>query len=816
METLLKDLRYAARMLLKGRIVTLIAILALTLGIGANTAIFSVINAVLIKPLPYPQPERLVRIFEKSPQFQQMSASYLNFLDWRRESKSFEHIALFRYQDFNITGAHEPERVGGRVISADFFSVLGVHPVLGRDLRAEDDVPGAGPVVILSHGFWQRHFGGDPNILDKPLMVNGKVYTVIGIAPANFKFYAAADLFAPIGIQDDVSLKARDFHPGLQVIARLRDGVTVFEAENEMQAIASALERQFPASNTGQSVTLVSMHEDIVGNIRPVLFLLFGAVALVLLIACANVANLLLARAATRRKEMAIRTALGAGRWRIVRQLLSENILLSMLGGGLGLLLAIWGTDALISLIPDTIPRADDVSLDARVVLFTFLLSVLTGTLFGLVPALQVSKPDLNETLKEGGRGAAAMMRPGVRSALVVVEMVVALVLLVGAGLLIRSLWAVGNVTPGVNPQNALTMQIPLSPNVYDDAAKIRAFYDRLLDHLNTSPGVEAAGLTNNMPFVGEDSEAPFWTGNGPRPAPEEIKWGLFSTVSPGYIQAMGIPLVKGRFFSEQDSKNSRPVTVIDDQLARGLFHETDPVGQRLTIPGNNQFPDIPFEIIGVVGHVKHWGLEFDAGAKIQYQYYMPVAQVPDPFLPLLGSSMRLVVRTKGDPAEMAGPVKAGIHAIDSDQPIATVRTMEQVLADSLAQRRFTMLLLGLFAALALLLAALGIYGVMSYGVAQRTRELGVRMALGASGADVLRMVVGQGMRLAGTGVLIGLIVAFALTRFMTSFLFGISPTDPLTFAAISLFLTGVALAACIVPALRATKVDPMSALRYE
>ncbi len=812
METLTKDLRYAVRMLLKGRMVTVIALLALTLGIGANTAIFSVINAVLIKPLPYPQPEQLVRVYEKSPQFEQMSVSYLNFLDWQRESKAFEHMAVFRHQSFNITGGAEPERVNGRLISADFLATLGVRPAMGRDLRAEDDRRGAGPVVMLSHGFWQRRFGGDLNILDKPLTINGKDYTVVGILPASFKFYSPVDLFVPIGVQDDVSLQVRDFHPGLRVIARLRQGATLAEARDEMQGIAAALEQQYPASNTHQGVAMVTMHDDLVHDIKPVLLLLLGAVGLVLLIACANVANLLLARAAARQKEMAIRTALGASRWRIVRQLLTESVLLSAIGGGLGLLVAMWGTDALIALIPDTIPRADDIGLDARVMLFTLFISALTGCVFGLIPALHVSKPDLNEALKEGGR-TAATMRQGVRNALVVVEVGFALVLLIGAGLLIRSLMAVRNVAPGVNPQNVITMQIPLSSNVYDDATKVRNFFDHMLERLQATPGVQAVAITANMPFIGDDSEAPFWVGNGPRPAPEAIQWALMNPVSAGYAEAMGIPLKRGRFITRQDTKDTPHIAVIDEYMARDLFPGEDPVGKRMTIPGNDKMADIPFEIVGVVGHVKHFGL--DAQKEIPFQFYMPYVQIPDDFITgFLG--MGLVARTAGDPLAAVGPMKEAILTVDKDQPVTAVRSMEQVLADSLSQRRFTMLLLGLFAALALVLASVGIYGVMSYTVAQRTHEIGVRMALGARPADVLGLVVAQGMAIAGIGVGIGLAAALALTRLMSSFLFGVSATDPLTFIAIPLVLAGVALGACFVPARRATRVDPMVALRYE
>ena len=815
METLFKDVRYAVRMLLKGRMVTVIAILALTLGIGANTAIFSVVNAVLIKPLPYPQPERLVRIQEQSPNFEQMAVSYPNFLDWQREAHSFEHLAVFRYQEFTLTGGQEPERVNGRLVSAAFLATLGIQPALGRDMRPDDDRPGAAPVVLLSHALWQRRCGGNAGVIGQALTINGKDYAIIGVLPASFKFYSRADLFAPIGIQDDPIFKDREFHPGLHVIARLREGVTVEQSRDEMSAIATALEKQFPATNTGQKVALDSMREDLVRDIRFMLMILLGAVALVLLIACANVANLLLARAAARQKEMAIRTALGASRWRIVRQLLTESVLLALTGGGLGLVVAMWGTDALVSMIPDSIPRADDIGIDARVMLFTLLISGLTGALFGLIPAQQASKPDLNETLKEGGRGAAAM-RQGMRGVLVVTEVTVALFLLIVAGLLIRSLYAVRNVAPGVNPKNAVTMQIPLSGSTYGTAPRIKGFYDDLLRRLNVSPGVRAAAITADMPFTGEDNEAPFWIGNGPRPAPDDIKWSLMSPVSGGYAAAMGIPLLRGRFISDHDTGNSPLVAVIDEYMARDLFANEDPIGQRLTIPGNTTLPDVPFEIVGVVGHVKHFGLDADAQQKIQHQFYMSFVQVPDPFLTALAASVTLVARTEGDPAAMVGPIKETILGIDKDQAVTAVRTMEQVLADSVSQRRFTMLLLALFAGLALVLASVGIYGVMSYTVAQRTHEIGVRMALGARRGDVLKMVVGQGMQLAGIGLGIGLIAALLLTRFIASLLFGVSATDPLTFVAISGVLGAVALVACLVPARRATRVDPMVALRYE
>ncbi len=815
METLFQDIRYGVRVLLKGRAVTAIAVLALTLGIGANTAIFSVINAVLIKPLPYPQPDRVVRIYEKSAKFDQMSISYPNFLDWQKQSQTLEAISVFRYQGFNVTGAQGPERIQGRMISASFFSVLGVQPVIGRSILPEEDRPGGALSVVVSYALWQRRFGGDPNLTGKPIIINGKDYTIVGIMPANFRFYSTSDLFVPVGTQDDPVLRARELHSGLQAVGRLKPGATVEQANSEMVGIASALENQYPETNKGYSAGIVSMYEDVVGGIRPALLVLLGAVGFVLLIACANVANLLLARAASRQKEIAIRTALGASRMRLIRQLLTESILLAIAGGGLGLLLAMWGTDALVAAIPDTLPRAEDIGLDNFVLAFTLAVSLVTGIVFGLVPALQASKPDLNESLKEGGRTSAST-RQGVRSALVVVEVALALVLLIGAGLMIRSIFQLNSISPGVNPKNVLTMEIPLSNSTYDEPSKIRDFYRQLVERLESVPGVEAAAINADMPLTGSDSEVPFWVGGGPRPATDDMQWSLFYPTSAGYARAMGLPLMKGRFISEQDTQNSPTVVVIDEYLARGLFPNEDPLGKRLTIQGVGGIPDIACEIVGLVGHVKHFGLSTDAQQKIQYQLYFPYSQMPDIFLAPMAEGMTVVARTSSDPTGLISEAKSQVLAVDKDQPVNNIRTMEQIIAASISQQRFSMLLLGIFAVVALVLAAVGIYGVMSYTVTQRTHEIGIRMALGARPGDVLKMVVKRGMTLTVVGVAIGLGAAFALTRLMESLLFGVSATDPLTFAAISIVLAGVALGACFVPARRATKVDPMIALRYE
>ena len=816
MDTLLQDIRYGVRVLLKSRGLSAVALIALMLGIGANTAIFSVVNAVLLKPLPYPEPERLVKINEKSPQFDSMSIAYPNFLDWRDRNQSFDEIAAYRREGFNVTGGDTPEHIQGRLVSAAFFSILGTRPALGRSFLPEEDKPGGNPVVILSNGLWQRRYGRDPNLVGKSLTINGKDCTVVGILPADFNFYTQSELFLPIGAIDHVSMTSRIMHPGIQAIGRLKQGVTLTQARAEMESIALSLAEQYPDSNTGYSVTLRSMYEDVVGGIRSVLLVLLGIVCLVLLIACANVANLLLARAAVRQKEIAIRTALGASRMRIIRQLLTESVLLSITGGGLGLLLAMWGTDALIAAIPDTIPRAEDIRIDTSVLVFTLAVSLVTGIIFGLMPAMQASKPDLNESLKDGGRGSTTSISGRVRSSLVVAEVAIALVVLICAGLMIRSLLELRDIAPGLDPHGVITMQIPVSSNVTSDPVKIRTFYRQLLERVEGAPGVQSATISVNMPLTGEDSEAPFWVGTGPRPAQEDMDFALMYPTSPGYLKTMGIPLLRGRFLTEQDTEKSSNVVVIDEARARGLFANEDPIGQRMTIPGVGVVPDIQCEIVGVAGHVKHFGLDTDSQSKIQYQFYMPFLQVPDPFIGLLGTNITLLARTQPDPMSMAGAIKKEVLAVDKDQPVNNVRTMEQILSASISQQRFSMLLLGIFAGVALLLAAVGIYGVMSYAVAQRTHEIGIRMALGASRNDVVRLVVGHGLVLTAAGIILGLLCAFFLTQLMSSLLYGVSATDPLTFASIALILTGVALGASYVPARRATKVDPMIALRHE
>ncbi|HSB12527.1 MAG TPA: ABC transporter permease [Blastocatellia bacterium] len=815
MESLVQDIKYGVRVLLQNPGLTIVAMLALTLGIGANTAIFSVVNTVLLKPLPYPQPDRLVRVHEKSPQFDTMSIAYPNFLDWQKLSQSFEGLAAFRNDGFNITGSGTPERVQGRVVSASFFSTLGVSPAMGRDFVAEDDRPGAAPTVIIGNALWQRNFGRDSEIVGKPLKVNGKDHTIIGVMPATFRFYSASDLFVPIGLADDMTMRDREVHPGIKGVARLKPGVSIEQAQAEMDGIAGALSDQYPASNKNYGVALFSMYEDVVGDIRPALLIMLGAVCFVLLIACANVANLLLARAAARQREIAIRTALGASRVRIVRQLLTESVLLAVAGGAFGLLLASWGTGALISAIPDTIPRAEDIGVDRGVLAFTFAVSLITGIVFGLVPALQASNPDLNEALKEGGRGSTAG-RHRVRGVLVAAEVALALVLLVGAGLMIRSIVLLKQVAPGLDPHNVLLMDIPLASAKYEEPAAIRTFFRQLIERAESAPLVQAAAIANDLPLNDSDSELPFWTGNRPRPAPEDMSWALIYPSTAGYLKAMGTPLLRGRFLTDQDNETSSKVVVVDEALARGLFPDEDAVGKLLTIQGFGNVADMPCQIVGVVGHVKHWGLDADPKQRIQYQLYMPMMQLPDPYLVLMAQFSTLVARTSTEPLSLAAAVKDQVQAIDRDQPVNNIRTMDQAISTTMSQRRFSLLLLGIFAGVALVLAAVGIYGVISYSVTQRTHEIGIRLALGSPTTGVLGMIVRQGMRLVGIGLAVGVISALLLTRLMSSLLYGVSSTDPLTYCAIALVLAAVALGACLVPARRAMKVDPIVALRYE
>jgi len=807
MNTLLQDIRFAARMLWKNWNVTVIVVVVLALGVGANTAIFSVVNAVLLRPLPYADPDRLVRLSEDSPQVPQMSISYPNFLDWREQNKVFTGIAAMQFRSLNLTGADEPERLAGRAVSAEFFDVLGVKPAAGRSFLPEEDRPGASRVCILSHGLWQRRFGSDPSPVGKQLRLGGESYTVIGVLPASYRFGTPTDIFVPIGLRAGEMME-RGSHPGIYAVARLKPGVSVERARTELVSLAERISTQYGMK--GNSATLTPLREALVGDIRTSLLVLLGAVGFVLAIACANVANLLLARAASRHREMAIRAALGAGRWRIVRQLLTESVLLALLGGGVGLLLAWWGVDVLRAVSVDSLPTTTEVNLDGKVIIFTLLVSIVTGVIFGLAPALGAAKTDLHNTLKESGRGSTASgRRAWLRSALVVVEVALSLVLLVGAGLLIKSFLRILDTDPGFKSENLLTMQLALNVKK-DEGGKVLNFFNDLSGRIKGLPGVESVAFSNGLP-LGQASDTSFAIVGRPKPEPGKQPQTMIYIPSTEYLQAMGIRLVKGRFFTAQDTHRSPRVAVIDEAFARQQFPDEDPLGHYIAGDGKDN-PDA--EIVGVVAHVKHFGL--DATERIQAQLYLPFNQAPDDALPSLAPRMNLIIRTTADPLTLASAVRREVQELDPNQPVYNVNTMEQTLDRSLAPQRFSMTLLLLFAVVALALASVGIYGVIAYTVSSRTHEIGIRMALGAQKTDILRLIVGHGMSLALFGVLLGLAVAFAVTRVMASQLYGVSATDPAVFVGIAVLLGAVAFLASYIPARRATKVDPMIALRYE
>jgi putative ABC transport system permease protein len=803
LEDLWQDLRYGARMLRTQPGFTLIAVLTLSLGIGANTAIFSIVNAVLLRPFPYQAPELLVMLRERvSGGGAGFSPSYPNFADWRTQNTVFASMVAVRTNEsFNFTGAGEPERLQGRLVSAEFFSTLGIQPLVGRDFLAEEDRAGATPAVILSFGLWQRRFGNDQSIIGKQLTLNNQSFTVVGVTPPNFQFGAEADVTVPIGLQAErFRLRGRD--PGVDVVARLKPKVSEQQAETELNLIAARLEQQYPESNKGRRVRLTPLHESFVGDVRQPLLILLGAVGLVLLIACANVANLLLVRSSVRRKEMAVRVALGAARWRIIRQLLIESVLLAALGAAFGILLALWGTSFIAGHLPDGIPRLQEAQVDAPVLVFTLAVSLLTGLLFGLAPALQASRPNLTEGLREGDRGSSGR-RQRLRSVLVIGEVALTLTLLVGAGLLIQSFRRVLEVDPGFKAQNLLTMQVSINN---PDGQQVANFFEQLQQNVRSLPGVKSVAVSNGLPFGTANYPGFFIDG---RTDPDNKGSGLRYTVSPDYFQTMGIELIKGRLFTTEDTRDSPQVIVIDEALARRHFPNEDPIGKRL-----KQSRDAPgLEIVGVVRHVEHYSLD---GQSPDAQFYTNFNQTPLQMLPNSVRRINLLTRTYDDPLSMASAVRAQVAALNKDQAVFNVRTMEQIVAQSVARRRFSMLLLTVFAVVALALASLGIYGLMSYAVAQRTREIGVRMALGAQASDVQKLVIGHGMKLALAGVAIGLVASIALTRTIKNLLFGVSATDPATFIAISLLLALVALLACWIPGRRATKVDPMTTLRTE
>jgi putative ABC transport system permease protein len=807
METVLQDLRYAIRAFLKKPASVVIVVFALAIGIGANTAIFSVVNAILLRPLPYKNPDRIIMVWMDNHKLavDQDWHSYPNYVDYRDQNSTFEEIAAFNDRSFNLTGTGEPVRVIGAWSTANLFAVLGADPIQGRTFSIEEEEPGKDMVAVISYGLWQRRFGGDANLVGQPINLNGVDRTVVGIMPASFAFpLKETDVWVPLALSPQRKQARSAF--SLKAVGRLKPGVTMQQARADMGAIADHLLEQYPQIMESYGVNLVPLHEQVTGKVRTALLVLLAAVAFVLLIACANVANLLLARAASREREIAIRTALGASRRRIVRQLLTESLLLALIGGVLGLLLAIWGLDVLVALSPANIPRLDQIGIDGRVLAFTLSVSLVTGIVFGLVPAMQASKPDLNESLKEGGRGTSGGIRGRrIRGLLVVAEIALSLVLLIGAGLLIKSFIQLQKFDLGFNPNNLLTMRVQLPGTKYREPAQVVNFFQQVFQHMEQVPGVQSVGAISDI-FLSDTPNSTNFTIEG-RPlatGADSIEVPL-DAVTTDYFKVMGIPLLKGRVFDERDRIGSLPVAIINDTFAKRFFAGEDPIGKRYCYGQPDGDQTRWLTIVGIVGDMRRTGFDKD----VRPETFLAQNQDPD-------NALTIVARTSGAPAGFADALRSEIWAVDKDQSVFNIKTMDATLADMTAQRRFNMLLLGIFAVVALILAAVGIYGVMSYSVTQRLHELGIRIALGASARDVLRLVVGQAMRLALIGIIAGMIAAFFLTHLMASLLYGVSATDPATFLLISSLLTGVSLVASFVPARRAMKVDPMVALRYE
>lgn len=801
MDGLIKDLKFAIRGLVKRPGFTAIALLALALGIGANTAIFSLVNAVVLRPLPFPDSDRLVWVFGNVRNGSgRASVAPGDYIDYRNQNKTFEQFAASGTLPLpaTLTGSGEPERLRASRVTGNYFQTFGVAPFLGRGFSLENEKSGSDQVTVLSYALWQRRFAGDPAIVNKTIVLNGKACEVIGVMGESVSFPQTADLWIPMNFDADEELKQRFAH-FLRPIGRLKQGVSLAQAQADTDLIAAQIERQFPESNTGWNLRLVSLREQLVGSSRTTVFILFGAVAFVLLIACANVANLLLVRAAARQREIALRTALGASRLRIMRQMLTESLLLAICGGALGALLAAWGVNLLVKLSENSIPPTVQVTIDPTVLGFTLLISVVTGVLFGLAPAFRTAKVNLIDSLKEGSRGEGqSVLRTRTRSALVILESAVAVVLLIGAGLLIRSLVALQNVNPGFDANNILTMRIDLPRQKYNSPERAGNFFKELETRVSGLPGVEAAGMVTELPLSGQLNDIPFTVEGRPPVAPDQQFSADFRRVNQNYFSAMRMPLLRGRNFTEQEVAQGDKLVIVSQQLVAGVFPNEEALGKRI-ITFNNE----PFEIVGVVGDLLHQSL----GGQPFPAMYFPTRKT---------GGTNLVVRTTGDPLSLVGAVRNEVRAMDPDQPIAAVRPMTEWVDSSVAAPRYRTTLFGLFAALAMILAATGIYGVMSYSVAQRTHEIGVRMALGARRGHVLRLVVGQGMLLTLIGVVIGLAAAFGLTRVMASLLFGVTARDPITFGAVAALLITVAFIACVVPARRATKVDPLVALRYE
>ena len=819
MGALIQDLRYALRMLRKSPGFTATVVLTLALGIGVNTAVFSIVNGVLLNPLPYPQPDRLVTLHESKPNFDAGSISYLNFRDWRDQNTTFSSMAATRSYAFSMTGNGKAEQVRGEFTTADFFRLLGVEPVIGSTFAPREDDIGAGPAALISAGLWNRKFGRSPSVLGKAINLDGKAYTIVGVIPASFDLlspsFRPSDVYVPITQwTNPLLLSSRSAGLGIHGFGRLKPGVTIAQARADMERVTRNLAATYPDADKGIGATLRLLEDDMVGRVRPTLWLLLGAVGFVLLIACVNMANLLLARLTGRQREFAVRAALGAGRVRVIGQLLTESVLLAVLGGGFGLVVASWGTRAALSVLPAALPSAQEIGLDARVLAFTLAISLGAGIFFSLIPALRTSRMSLNDGLKQAGRGLSGV-RHRTQGVFVVVELAMALVLLIGAGLLTRSIAQLWSVNPGFDSRNLLTFGLSLPPSMIKATPDaIRAAYRQLDDKFAATPGVRAVSVSWGATPMGDDDEELFWLDSQPKPSSDnDMNWALSYVVEPDYLRAMGIPLERGRFFTSHDNEHTPAVAVVDDVFARKFFPGENAIGKRIhLVNSGGQMA----EIVGVVGHVKQWGLDRDDTQKLRTQLYRPFMQLPDAAMALSSSGIEMVVRYEGSTAAVAGAIRRSSEQMSPEQVIYGVESMNEMIAGSLTARRFSMILFGFFAALALVLASVGIYGVISFFVGQHTHEIGVRLALGARPADILRQVLGRGGILTAIGIGAGFVAALALTRLLAGMLYGVSATDPLTFGGVAALLILVALAACYLPARRATRVDPMIALRWE
>lgn len=818
MTGLVQDVRYALRQMRKSRSFTAVAVITLALGIGANTVIFSVVNGVLLSPLPFPNPDQLVTLHENKPNFEGGSVSYLNFRDWQRENHSFSAVAIARSYAFSLTGTGEAEQVTGEFISSSFFSALGVNAVKGRTFVSGEDEVHATPIALISEGLWQRKFSSSPDILGRTITLDAKNYAIVGVIPARFHLdipgFRDADAFVPIGQWSNPLLLKRGAGLGIHGIARLKSGVSIEQARADMDTVSRNLAAAFPDVDKGITAQIVPLKRSMIGNVGSYLGVLMVAVGFVLLIACANVGNLLLARSAARTREFAVRATLGASMGRVIQQLVAESVLLAVAGGAIGLGLAAVGTRAVLGILPSALPRAEQIGVDRNVLLFTGMISVAAGLFFGLAPAFKISRSNLHDKLKEGGRGASGV-RHRMQDAFVISEMALAVVLLIGAGLTIRSLMRLWSLDPGFNPHNVLTFGVSLPPSmVHEDPNTIRAAFRNLDDRIASIPGVRGVSQTwGAIPFDGDDEQL-FWLEGQQRPENEnDMNWAIDYIVEPDYLRAMGIPLQHGRFFTTADNERSPLVVVIDDVFAQKYFPHQDPVGKRIYLNrGDGQLA----EIVGVVGHVRQWGLAADDSQSLRSELYLPCMQMPEDFIAMAPSGSSAVVRSDKAAAGLSENIRRVSAEMSSEQVIYGSLTMDALISQSLATRRFLMILLIAFASVALLLASIGIYGLISYVVTERTHEIGVRVALGARRLNVLGLVLRGGGQLAAMGVVVGMLAALGLSRFLVSMLYGISPADPVTFLGVAIVLMAVALAACYLPARRATKVDPVEALRCD